>query len=353
MSTATINQREIARRLKLSAATVSRSFRNHPDITQETKSRVLQEAERVGYTKRSAYAPASAGSGVVPMRTSVGIIVAGVAGPITRHQLSGMMTAGISMAASERNIVTVVHHVQANGGSELLDPGASSLIQNIGSLNGLVLLHGFDPEVVKVLSAKTPCVTIAHAVAGSNADHVDSDHVNAIADLLDHLKGLGHRRIGFIGRTPHSAITRSRFSSFVQSLDRLSLEWDRSMQFDYPVAGTDADQQQQIDFIVESVRSGVTAFQCDSDGTARRIVRELSKRELRVPEDVSITGYDGFSNESPLLTTVRVPFVELGSAALRRLAERMARPDDIPQQVLLRCSFEPGPTTAPPKQLAH
>ena len=279
----------------------------------------------------------------------VGVLVTESTGPAARHQVTSMMTAGLSFAATECEAALVVHHVPHIGGMELLHPDQGPPLLRSGMVHGLVLMHRFEPEVVNRLAERLPCATLAHFVPTAKADNIDSDHAHSFALLTDHLYSLGHRKMGFINRRAQSAITRARFSSFIQSLRRLDIPWDMDQELFYPVDGTDAECDLQISKLVSLIKGGIRAWLCDSDGTAYRIVRKLIDCGIKVPQDVSVTGYDALEPQygCPQICTVRVPFIDMGSTALRRLLLRIEHPSSLPQQIMLRCELVAGASTGP------
>jgi len=336
-----INQRKIAQNLQLSAATVSRSLRNHPDITPQTRARVIEEAGRLGYD-------VGRSGGAMATSDTVGVLIAGGSSADVRHQIYSMMTAGISSAAAAHHATAVVHYVNGDG-SELLDPDGVPPFLQPGRSSGLILMNRFNKDVLHGLANRLPCVTLSHYVYTATADHVASDHVHAFAVLVDHLYALGHRQIGFINRTPTSSITRERFAAYIQSLQRLDLTLSEEHQLVLPLTGTEDAQQAMIQHLIKKIRSGTRAWMCDSDGTAYRVLRSLKDHGVAVPGEVSITGYDRLEPlyGCPQLTTVQVPFQEMGATALRQVLARVQHPQMLYRQTLVRCEFIAGQTAGP------
>ena len=215
-----------------------------------------------------------------------------------------------------------------------------------GLLEGLALIHRFEPEVVRELAMRLPVVSLTHFVPGVRADLVDSDHIGAIAKLVDRLHEHGHRRIGFIGRAPNLSYSQARFGSFCQSMARLGLEVDPAASVNVTKEISDLDRQ--ADVVATLIRKrGYTAFVCASDLVGYQVCRGLMDRGVRVPQDVSLTGFDALDPlyDCPAMTSVRVPFADLGVFAMTRLIMRIQRPALPALKTLFDCELVEGETT--------
>jgi LacI family transcriptional regulator len=336
-----VNQYTLAKKLNLSAATVSRSLRNHPDISPETRERVLQEATRAGYRIHSSQRLALKNS------LLLGVFLAENASahttPVERMYMTGM-----SEVAQEQNALLFTHYLSGVGDERILDPQNQPPALRSGMIAGLALIHAYKPEVVARLSANLPCVTITHHAPSAPADHIDSNHGDGILALVEHLVSLGHRKIGFIRRQP-SLVATGRLGSFIQAHYRLRMTWDPALDDILLVDGGVDEENSLADRLVSKIHEGVTAWACDSDGTAYTIYRQLIKRGIKVSEDVSLVGYDGLEpfENCPQVTTIRVPFVEMGRAAIRQLLARFEHPKMLSRQIILQGEFIEGKTTGP------
>jgi DNA-binding LacI/PurR family transcriptional regulator len=255
----------------------------------------------------------------------------------------GFLT-GLSATAALHNASLVIHRFGPDS-REILDPAKQPAALRDGLIEGLVLVHRIDPDAVRALATALPTVLLTHAVRDLRADLVDSDHIGGIARLMDHLHGLGHRKIGFIGRDWKLAYSQARFGSYCQSLCRLGLE----LRHRWLISVMDScDFDRQAELAMQMMREdGVTAFVCANDHVGYQLCRRLIERGVRVPQDVSITGFDAMVPilGCPRLTTLRVPFAEMGAAALERLLARIERAALPALQTLFDCQFVEGLTT--------
>ena len=258
---------------------------------------------------------------------------------------------GLSEAAPWFNASLVIHRV-SDLSTDILDPAKQPPAFRDGLLAGLVLIYRFEPRVVTELAARFPCVTLTHFVSGARCDHVDSDHIGGMSKLVEHLHGLGHRRIGYLGGQRPFAYDEARFGSYARAMARLGLAFEPSMLAN--VFEHDADMRSVSDRAMAAIERGVTAWCCVSDGVARSLWRCLRERGIRVPEDVSITGFDANQPwpDEQRITTVAAPFRDMGVEAVRTLLRRIEHPETPPRQILIDCALEIGVSTGPARREA-
>jgi len=344
MPPVTINQRLIAKRLNLSPATVSKSFRNHPDIKPETRAMVLDLASRMGYR---ANLGKSNGRKRGDRMQSVGVLFYDDGGMPEYDTAGKGFLVGLSEAAALHNVSLVIHRFGPDSG-QILDPARQPPALRSGLLEGLVLVHRIDPDCVRALATALPTVLLTHSVQNVRADLVDSDHIGGIGKLMDHLHNLGHRRIGFVGRHRNMAYSQARFGSYSQSLCRLGLEHNNKWLIN---VFDDFDFEPQADLAMNAMRSGATAFVCANDLAGYELCRRLIDRGVRVPGDVSLAGFDAMTpmHGCPALTTLRVPFTEMGATALMQVLSRIERASLPALRTLFDCQLVEGQTTGPVK----
>jgi DNA-binding LacI/PurR family transcriptional regulator len=338
-----INQKLIAKQLKLSPATVSKSFRNHPDISAETRAKVLSHAAQIGYHAEVVGWGSRLGATPLVSRL-VGVLIHDNHG-VGHADYSGQgYVTGLSEAASRYDTSLIVHRFSGDA-RLILDPAHQPPAMRQNALHGLILVHRFDAEVVKELAARLPCVTLTFYVPGARADHIDSNYLGAVSGLVEHLHGLGHERIGYVGHVNRPSNSFARFGAFAQALARRGLRLETANVVDVYEPVGDWDRQAEV--VERRLREGVTAWVCSVDTVGYNLYRRLRDAGYKVPQDVSITGYD--MDEPmfglPQLTTVRVPFTDMGTYALSRLLERMERPAVPQTQTLLDGEIVHGQST--------
>ena len=331
-----VNQQAVAERLGLSVATVSRSLQDHPDIAPATKRRVLEEADRLGYRARftSPEAARSVTVVIVSSEPRAGMTI------LERGYLQGL-----SIEAQAEGLMLATHWQEVGQAQALLDPQQWPIALRTPGSRGLVVIHRLPDQVVEPLALGHPLVSLVHAYVGASCDVVDSDHQTGYAQLVDLLAQHGHRRIAW-AMMDGAPLSHSRFGSFMRGLALQGLADALPPSLVLP-----RDQASAASFrkqVQAAVRQGTTAVVADSDSTALRMWQVAQDLGLRVPEDLSIAGFDGFEvfPGGPSLTTVAIPVQEMGRQALRRLLVRRGL-GDLPTIVNLRGRLVPGATVGP------
>lgn len=343
-----VNQKAIAERLKVSVATVSKALSDSGDISAQTRAKVLEAASALGYqyvgrSKRKRDEETSC--------HYVGVLIhgdwEGVGG--------GSYLQGMSIQGLKLDISLVMHYLPAGQTELLLNPAYQTGALREGRLGGMILVNRWPTEVVKKLSAVAPCVSLIHEVPGVELDVVGVDETGALAMLMDQLYNLGHRRIGFFGRCGAVTWSRERCGAYVNSLSRLGLELNPGLLCDASAEvlnGKSAACEAQVDYVVRQVERGVGAWMCANNRVGYLLCRGLKDRGLRVPRDVSVTGFDNQATDPlgcPELTSVSIPGANLGAAAVERVHNRMHQVDWPKMHVKLPCGLVEGWTTAEPR----
>lgn len=319
-----INQDEIARRLGISRTTVSRSFSNHPAINPETRARVLAAAEELGYR----YSVPR--SGRIRERLRANTIGVLIGTPRSDHEMAHTfqpVLKGISERAATDRVSLDVSYVDPTR----LDVKSrrSVILQRIrsGHWSGMILIYPFPDESIRTLAGIRSAVSIVEDYPDCGVDCIDTDQANGIFSLIRHLRTLGHEKIGYLTwrYQVDAPWAYRRFGAYVESLQRLDLgydpKWVINVQRDRPV-----DVPNLAEMVVDRIRhDGVRAWVCAADHQAYTLIHDLEKHGIRVPEDCSVTGFDGIEVPvgRPPLTTVRVPYEEMGISAVIRLLGRI------------------------------
>lgn len=140
--------------------------------------------------------------------------------------------------------------------------------------------------------------------------YIGTDTDEAIDAAIEHLYELGHRKIAFLNGPAYSMICKKRNHAFVESMERHNL----MIYPDYNIYG-DFSASSAIEHVPHFLMGGVTAILCSSDMIASGAIAECRHRGYRVPNDISIIGFDDLpisSHIEPLLTTIRQDRMVLG-----------------------------------------
>jgi LacI family transcriptional regulator len=342
----------IAESLRLSQGTVSRALRNRPGIRPEVRSRVLAAANQLGYQLPTVVVEGPA--------TEEGLF-AGVLlhAPHDRWRGRDGYLMGLSMAAPALNVTLVLHHVNTVDCEGILAPANQPPVMRRGAMKALVLVFRWPHEVVRQLSETFTCVSLQHEYPGLPVDVVSVNYTQAMSELMRHLHGLGHRKIGFVGRSGDLSWSRGRFAGYVDSLCQLGLEYHPERVVDVATLDLEAYERPgnpwegYVEKVMRQMEKGVKAWMFASDWSAYAVCRGLMQRGVRIPQDVSVTGFDALGDAMfgcPLLTAAAVPQQTMGEAALRLVMQRLGRAELQASHTVFNCAVRVGESTGP---LAH
>jgi len=301
--------KDIARVANVSYSTVSRALRNSPVVSAETANLIRKVADKQGYT-----VSAVARSLVTKHTHTIGIVVTNVADPFV-----GEVVSGIEEVA------------QARGYSVLL---ASCHADPSRELRAVRLLHERRVEGILVNSSRVgalyvpllarmnvPIVLINNEHPGEFIFSVSIDNLNAARDAAQHLVGLGHRRIGYIGNQFGLQADTDRFAGYRQILEETDIGFQPEL-----VAHGDGKPEGGMRAMERllALPERPTAVFCYNDMEAIGAMRVARQHGLRVPDDLSIIGLDDVflaSYTDPPLTTIQQPMQQMGRLAVEILLD--------------------------------
>jgi DNA-binding LacI/PurR family transcriptional regulator len=332
---------DIARLANVSPATVSKVVNNRPYVSAETRRRIERVIAETGFV------PSQRARGLSQRRSYVlGLMV-----PYTSDQLFSdphllEIMRGIEAEANlrEYNLLLSTARAPAEAASACL-----RLLRS-DAIDAAIVVETLDLQsFTAALTEQTaPWVVIGYAQhAGTYTVHAD-DYDGALR-ATRHLLDLGHRRIGLITSTPRPFALEERLRGVRDALGAAGLTLDEALITigDFSTASGEQAAQQLL-----ACPQPPTAIFALNDRMAFGVVRAAAERGLRVPEDLSVVGFDDISQAAlltPALTTVRQPGYALGVAAARLLfalldGEQPEASGPIPTELVLRGSTAPPHT---------
>lgn len=282
--------KDIAKELHLSESTVSKALNGGFDISKETKELVLKYAKEHGYKSRDER-----------LRTSYGHKLCVLYDNNTVNNQSNIiipMALSFSRYAREANFDVV--HIPSN------------IIT--GDYNKFMEEHKYDGAFIaginyksslyeKIKATKTPIVLLDNIIENDNISSISSESINAISEMVNILTNLGHKKIGFIHADKSSFVTNKRFAGYIIGLTNNNIKYNEEYIY-YGNYSEESGKEAASYFI----NTDVTAIICPSDTIAIGLMHELQTLGKKIPEDISITGFDDLEISKyviPSLTTVR------------------------------------------------
>ena len=307
MSAKKPTMRDIAREVGTSAVTVSKAMAGKTGMSDELRMKILKKASEMGYEY-----PHSAR--FLPREhLEVGILIP-----------DKYFEADSFYAEIYKRLVKKLADQGHFGLLELLDPANERdlVLPNLLTtkhVDGLIMLG--EPAKAyyrKVAQAGTPVVFLDFYDEQANADAVAGDNSYGTYRLTSHLIRRGHREIGFVGNIKATSSIMDRFLGYYRAM----LLNDLTVREDWIIPDREMTGGLMKPALPEELP---TAFVCNCDMTARMVIDQLRERGYRVPEDISVTGFDdypaGSENEIPL-STFRIDTDGMIELAVKTLLER-------------------------------
>jgi LacI family transcriptional regulator len=350
---ASINQDLIAQRLKISRSTVSRSLSNHPAISADTRAKVHSMAEEMGYR----LSPGRASRRLVKgsKKITVGVLIGVPAENVILATFPYILKGIRERAEAERVKIDVYYQAPGEFHPETSRQPFFRHIRE-ADWRGTILIYPFAEAAVEMISRKISTVAVLESYNHPGIDVIDTDDASAVVTLVECLRAAGHQRIGFVSW--HYPIgghwVARRFSGYVEALFAHGLEFNPEWVFNVHKNSPELTAPKVADAVAHHVqKSGVTAWVCAADHQAYQLMQDLLAKGLRVPNDCSVTGFDGLEAPAGLrrATSMRVPHGQIGSSALTRLINRIEHPASPRRKILVEAELVPGETIAAPRRL--
>ncbi|MBS0447689.1 MAG: LacI family DNA-binding transcriptional regulator [Proteobacteria bacterium] len=330
--------KEVADRSGISAATLSRVL-NHPDLVRpELRARAETVLAEAGYV------PHGAARSLASRKTrTMGAIVPTVDSALFAKIVDGLQQTiqarGYQLLFASNNYSPAREAAEVRA---LLERGIDGLML-VGTVRG--------PEVYDMLRQRgVPFVTTCHYDATAAWPTVGWDNAAESERIADYLLDIGHRRFGVIaGQAKDNDRAAERIAGFRRALQKrgIALPPERVTERPYTVP-----EARHAMAALLRLPEPPTAVMCGNDILAYGALQECLWRELRVPEQISITGFDNIEMAAhcrPGITTLHVPAFELGETAARLLLDaQTTAPSGPPEHAFIELELIVRGTTAPP-----
>jgi LacI family transcriptional regulator len=343
----TVNHLLIAKRLKVSRTTVTRSLANHPSISTETRAKVLQLANELGYSSSPGH---TIRRRKLTKNVTIGVLIG------VRAKAPGTATFPFVLRGIQEHAVLEEAKIDVyyQNPDEFDPEGKRHRVfghMRTAKWRGVILIYPFDERSILAISRRISTVATLEDYTGLGVDSIDSDQTSAILGMFDRIVAAGHRKIGFAAW--HYPVgghwTARRFSIFVEGLYSRGLVFNPDWAFNVHQAAPRLSREELADAVARKTREdGVTAWICAADHQAYELIRDLGARGIRVPQDCSICGYDGINPPygMPQILTARVPNEDIGAAALARVMNRLKNPATPARKILVSAEILPGDSVA-------
>ena len=291
--------RDIAKAAGTSAVTVSKALAGQPGMSEETRIRIVQTAEKMGYEY-----PGGKRAEPVKRHLDIGILV-----PDRYFEAKSYYSEMYKLLVrklTERGDFGLLEILNRENEQEMALPN----LMRSGRADGMIILGEPEKAYYRMIAQQgIPLVFLDFYDEQANADAVVGDNTYGTYRLTSHLIRTGHRRIGFVGNQGATESIMDRYLGYYRAMLTHGL----------PVRPEWILPDEMPDALV-----------CNCDLTARMMITVLQEKGYRVPDDVAVTGFDDFppgGEEDVPLSTFRIDTEAMVDMAAKMIAERCAGSD--------------------------
>lgn len=331
-----VSLKDIAAECGVSIATVSKALNDHSDIGVETKIRIRKKASEMGYV------PNAAAKSMKTNRThNIGVLFMDDANSGLQHDFfAGVLESFKKAVEKEGYDITFISNDRTR-------PGRSSYLNHARyrRFDGVIIanVHFDDPEVIELVNSDIPVVTINHIYNDTTA--ILSDDVDGMSALVDFAVKNGHKKIAYI-HGADSSVTKSRLVTFNKKMEEYGIEIPDGYIEESPYRDMHGAYETTLKLL--EGKDIPTCIMYPDDYASYGGIRAINEKGLKVPDDISVVGYDGIRvarHIRPRLTTYRQNTDEMGELAARNLIDLIERPNTtLIKQVVIKGNLLEGDT---------
>ena len=304
--------KDIARALGISASTVSRALNNHHDVSKKTREVVLRLAQELNYQ------PNAMAIGLVKNRANtLGVLMPDITQPFYSSAISG-----IEYVAMQKGYYVII--CQSNESYQKEVDLVTMLSRH--RVDGLIVCPATTTnqyQHLKQLSEATPLVQFDRIVTEVDSHKVVSNDYQGAYEAVNHLIQYGYKRIAHIAGPEQLSISKNRMRGYIDALKNADHAVDS--QYIQTCTLTKKHMQTCAERLL-SLSNPPDAIFAVNDPTALEVIYVAKQRELTIPDDVAVAGFDNqflTSYLTPSLTTVSQPSYEMGSVAAQLLIDQV------------------------------
>ena len=312
-----VSLKTIAERCGVSTATVSKALNDHKDISEATRKRVRQVADELGYF------PNAAARALKTNRSyNIGVLFEEEAGRgLTHEYFSGVLNGLKKQAEKLGYDITFINTCFENRKMSYYDHCRYRNFEGVA----IVCADFNEPDVVELMNSELPVVTIDYV--HHNCTAVTSNNIQGIEELVKYIYSQGHRKIAYIHGQEGSTVTRERLASFYRAVDELGLELPENYIRTANYLEIQGAAEQTKELLNLPNPPSCIIYPDDTSLIGGRNV--IIKRGMKIPQDISVAGYDGTMMSQllyPKLTTISQNTELIGEEAAKRLIGTIEKP---------------------------
>lgn len=312
---------DVAKIAGVSISTVSRIINKSGYVSEKTRKKVLKAIEEVGYK------PSQVASYLASKRNSFNCVVIG-----------GNLTYKSITQEPDEFYTVILKGIQDYCNNNNMNLDVKKIGDDIKGYDGYILIGGeiTEKDVQNIRFFNKPIVVVDQYLPSIKVDFILTDGFDAGVYAVRYLYERGIRRIYHIrGPLAHTGF-KDRYEGYSSAMEELGY-FPKCYEFNEQIDNTD----EILDKAFAEIRKP-QAFFCCNDTAARRVILSLKKRKIKVPEEISVIGFDDIlsaSIEEPELTTFKIFKYEMGDIAAKRLFNLLIKEDTHPVKTYIFTEF--------------
>ncbi len=298
--------KDIANKLGISLGTVSKGLNGASDISEDLRQQILDTAVEMGYTTKKMKKEE---------HKKLCLFIENM--DYTKHEHFGYdIVLGFKQAAyRDKWDITIL---PVNPEFQQKEKYDTYMLKN-GYSGAFLVGFALQDEWMSQLNYTTVATALFDNFIkkNPNVSYIGTDSFEGIDTAIEHLVNLGHHKIAFLNGSLHSMVTEHRQQAFYESMAAHGLEADENL-----IANGYFVPESAKYFVPAFLKNGVTAIVCGNDLIAYGVIKECTRLGYRIPEDISVVGFDDLplsSQTTPALTTIRQERIELGKCGYMAL----------------------------------
>lgn len=341
-----ISMQQIADTVGYSVYAVSRALAGKSGVTPDTRNKIIQAATQLGYfSQKGASAAKAKEANPAPFSASSAkeIIAVLIPNLLKDNPYWGKIMDGISIGLAQKGlgmiIITETEHLAENF-SSLINPQRLLGFIGVGAIP--------KPILLEIRQTGLPVVFVDYEDPLLPCDTLFMNNYDCTRLLTNHLVGLGHRSLQFVGDITKARSLYDRWKGFSSLLEEHHIPLHQEPE----LLGIYYDDCHRLTKVLENLLAGnalPTALVCCDDHIAVSVIKSLTELGVDVPRDCSVTGFGDTLDFSPALTTVNAAKELLGKRSVETLLWRLNHRDDFPEKILIFGNMIIRETTAPPR----
>ena len=329
-----VSLKDIANACGVSVATVSKALNDQPDVGEETRKKIQALADELGYLTNSA------ARALKTNRTyNLGVLFVDEGSRGLTHEFFAALLNSFKVEAEHEGYdITFINNHNIGG-------KPATYLQHClyRGVDGVLLacVDFYDSQVLEIVNSSLPVVTIDHIF--NNRASVLSDNISGMETLVRYACSKGHRKIAYIYGEP-TAVTENRKIGFFRACEENRIQ----VPDEYVLEGEyyEPEMCYQVTARLLNLPDRPTCILFPDDFSLSGGIRAILEKGLRIPEDISVIGYDGIMISqlmTPKITTMRQDTDRLGKEAAKKLIELIEHPKTaLLDRMIIPGQFLPG-----------